>query len=65
MIETLALILSNIAKYIYTREDFVSGSTIYNEPLDRLGNKIILAAIFLGVHILVGLAAYGIYLAAQ
>jgi len=51
-IEALAIGLSGIAVYAYTRIDFIK---------DNLNNN--LGIIFLGVHICVGLAILGVYIA--
>lgn len=51
-IELVALALSSIASYVYTKVDFIE-SRSYN----------VLGAIFLGVHFLVGLGVVGIYYA--
>lgn len=51
-IELVALALSGLASYIYTKVDFIE-SRSYNA----------LGAIFLGVHFLVGLGVVGLYYA--
>lgn len=49
-IELIALVLSGLASFIYTKVDFIE-SRSYNA----------LGAIFLGVHFLVGLGVVGLY----
>lgn len=51
-IELIALALSSLASFIYTKLDFVETRS-YN----------VLGAIFLGVHFLVGLGVVGLYYA--
>lgn len=51
-IELIALALSGIASFVYTKVDFIE-SRSYNA----------LGAIFLGVHFLVGLGVVGLYYA--
>lgn len=51
-IELIALALSGIASFVYTKVDFIQ-SRSYNA----------LGAIFLGVHFLVGLGVVGLYYA--
>lgn len=51
-IELIALALSGIASFVYTKVDFIQ-----NRSYNALG------AIFLGVHFLVGLGVVGLYYA--
>lgn len=51
-VESLALALSGVAAYVYTKIDFTS--TLINSNL---------GFIFLGVHICVGLVVLGVYIA--
>lgn len=51
-VEALALGLSGIAVYVFTRIDFTQGIAVRN-----------LGFIFLGVHLCVGLVVLGVYLA--
>lgn len=50
--ESLALAMSGIAQYVYTKIDFIKANA-----LNSLG------LIFIGVHILTGLTILGVYLA--
>ncbi len=52
VIESIAIALSGIAVLIYTKVNFLSKE-----------NNSILGQIFIGVHILVGLAVLGVYIA--
>lgn len=49
--ESIALFLSNIAYYVYTYIDF-----------GEVKDNVVLARVFLGVHILVGLSVYSVYM---
>lgn len=66
MFEGLALSLSGAALYAYTRVNFLLGLTAGEDRLlsafERTAFVRVIAAIFIGVHILVGLAVLGVYI---
>jgi|GEM_PF-4853396 len=67
VLEMVALCLSFLAVYIYTGIAFIKRLTAGPDEIysanERLGNNIIVASVFLGVHLLVGISAYGMYFA--
>jgi len=62
ILEGLALVLSNIALYIYTEVDFTKklmfGKDDELSKFEQVGASIVVAGIFLGVHMLVGLSFF-------
>lgn len=63
--ELVAIMLSTLAVYSYTKIDFMTEATIGADnkisAFEQLGKSIILASIFLAVHILVALVVFSIY----
>jgi len=63
--ELVALMLSTLAVYGYTKIDFLQEATIGEDnkisAIEQLGKSIVLASIFLAVHILVALVVFSIY----
>lgn len=65
-IESIALALSGLCLYAYTKIDFVKGLYQSKEIETSNSNYFLIQAIsfiFLGVHILVGLSVLGVYIA--
>jgi hypothetical protein len=63
--EMMAIMLSTLAVYAYTKIDFLTIATVGEDgkisAYEQLGKSIILASIFLGVHLLVALVVFSIY----
>lgn len=63
--ELVALMLSTLAVYGFTKIDFLEEATIGEDgkisAIEQLGKSIVLASIFLAVHILVALVVFSIY----
>jgi hypothetical protein len=63
--EIVAIMLSTLAVYAYTKIDFLTIATVGEDgkisAYEQLGKSIILASIFLGVHLLVALVVFSIY----
>lgn len=63
--ECVALILSGAALYFYTKIDFitvaVAGIDREYSAYERMGNNFIIAAIFLGTHLLTAITIFGVY----
>ena len=65
--EAIALTLSGIALYTYTKIPFtkliMEGDDNKINSVERYSMMVVLGQIFLGVHILVGLVVLGVYIA--
>jgi len=62
ILEGLALLLSNIALYIYTEIDFTKklmfGEDDELSKFEQLAASVVVAGIFIGVHLLVGISFF-------
>lgn len=66
-LECLALLLSGFALFVYTKIDFTQKLLDYDKNYKMNSVEVnafarVIASVFLGVHILVGLVVFGIYL---
>lgn len=63
-IEGVALALSSLSVYLYTKLNYATFTGADNElsVMERVGMVIWTGLLFLGVHILAGLVVFGIYL---
>lgn len=65
-LEALALLLSGMALYVYTAIDFTrrlsAGDDKKFNSVEQHAFARVIAAVFIGVHLLVGVVTFGIYL---
>lgn len=66
-LESMALALSGVALYVYTKIPFtkiiMEGDDSKMNSVERHSVMVVLGYIFLGVHLLVGLTVLGVYIA--